>query len=115
MFDDITFSLSSNHDSAVSPESQKFDLYLKAREVKQLAEVLQGLSSKSKAERLNWLRQNENLVANLVDTFTDESLSTLEGASMDREMMTMSMELMANLRRALLMLDGLFYDKRLTS
>lgn len=115
MFDDMTFSLSSDRQSAHSPESAKFDLFLKAREVKQLAEVLQGLSTKSKVERLDWLRQNESLVANLVDTFTDESLSTLEGASMDREMMKLSMEMMSNLRRALLMLDGLFYDKRLTS
>ncbi len=115
MFDDMTFSLTSNQHHATSPESMKFDLFLKAREVKQLAEVLQGLSTKSKTERLDWLRQNENLVGGLVDTFTDESLSTLEGASMDREMMKLSMEMMSNLRRALLMLDGLFYDKRLAS
>lgn len=113
MFDDDTLSVELDVVSPTSPASQKFGLYLKAREVRQLAEVLQGLSSRSKQERLQWLRENESVVAELVNTFTDESIATLDGAAMDRESMQLSVELMSDLRRALLMLDGLIYDQRL--
>ena len=115
MFDDLTFSTSDDRVLSASPESLKFSLFIKAREVSQLAEVLQALSAKPKAQRLRWLRENEQVIAELVNTFTDESISTLEGATLDREMMGISMEMMANLRRVLLMLDGLFYDKRISS
>lgn len=113
MFDDDSLSVQLDTVAPTSPASQKFGLYLKAREVRQLAEVLQGLSSRSKQERLHWLRENESVVAELVNTFTDESIATLDGAAMDRESMQLSVELMSDLRRALLMLDGLFYDQRL--
>ncbi len=113
MFDDVTFSMGDDQIPNATPEGMKFGLFIKAREVSQLAEVLQALSTKPKTQRLQWLRENEAVVAELVNTFTDESISTLEGATLDREMMGMSMEMMSNLRRVLLMLDGLFYDKRL--
>ncbi len=113
MFDDDPQSVQLDAVTATSPASQKFGLYLKAREVRQLAEVLQALSSRSKQERLDWLRENEPVVAELVNAFTDESIATLDGATMDRESMQLSVELMSDLRRALLMLDGLFYDQRL--
>lgn len=115
MFDDTMLSVELDANQPNSQASQKFGLYLKAREVRQLAEVLQSLSTRTKLERLAWLRENEPVVAELVNTFTDESIATLDGAAMDRESMQLSVELMSDLRRALLMIDGLFYDQRLKS
>jgi hypothetical protein len=95
---------------SASPDSAKFQLFLKVREIKQLARVLQELQLRQKQERRTWIKENQALITELVDDFTDDSLAQLQGVATDTESVKLSMDLVATLRRTLLMVDTLLIE-----
>ena len=53
-------------------EQVRFELYRKGKEIREIAQILKGLSLKSRDERRAWLQENEDLMANLADSETLE-------------------------------------------
>jgi hypothetical protein len=85
-------------------EQVRFELYRKGKEIREIAQILKGLSLKSRDERRAWLQDNEDLMANLAEEFVDESLYKLDGAQLDSETLELSVQVMTELRKTL----GLF-------
>lgn len=90
-------------DSAES-EQIRFDLYRKEKELKEISDILRGLSVKSSDERRLWLQENEDLVANMAEEFVDDSFYKLDGVQLDHETLELSVQVMTELRKTL----GLF-------
>jgi|GEM_PF-2759024 len=95
-----------------SPANSKFQLFVKVREIQQLAKILQEVKLKNSSERLIWLKENEAIIATMVDTFTDDSLAQLQGLTADQETVKLSVTLMTELRQTLLQLDSLFLEAK---
>lgn len=95
-----------------SPATVRFDLFLKVRQIKQLELVVQNLKAQRLPERRAWLQANHTLMTDLVNEFTDESLSKLQGVATDPESVKLSVDLISNLRQTLLSLDGLMGDSK---
>jgi hypothetical protein len=85
-------------------EQIRFDLYKKEKELKEITDILQSLSIKSRDERRRWLQENEDLVANMAEEFVDDSFDKLDGAQLDHETLELSVQVMTKLRKTL----GLF-------
>lgn len=98
-----------------NPATKKFQLFVKLREIKALATLLQEVRLKTTAERKAWLQDNEPLIADLVNEFTDDSLSRLQGIGTDRETVSLSVDLVTSLRQTLLLLDSLMIDTKAAS
>ncbi|HCC84454.1 MAG TPA: hypothetical protein DEP87_02125 [Candidatus Pacebacteria bacterium] len=89
------------------PAAQKFQLFVKVREIHQLSQLLQEVSLKTTRDRRTWVQENEVLISNLITEFTDDSLSQLQGIGTDQETVKLSMDLVSSLRQTLLLLDSL--------
>lgn len=98
--------------STNSPASSKFQLFVKVREIQQLAKILQEVKLKNTLERQNWLHENELIIAKMVDVFTDDSLAQLQGLTTDQETVKLSVTLVTELRQSLLLLDSLFLETK---
>jgi hypothetical protein len=95
-----------------NPATKKFQLFVKLREIKELTSLLQEVGLRSTAERQAWLLDNEPIIADMVNEFTDESLSKLQGIGTDRETVNLSVDLVTSLRQTLLLLDSLMIDTK---
>lgn len=95
-----------------NPATKKFQLFVKLREIKAVASLLQEVRSKTSDERQAWLQDNEPLIASLVNDFTDDSLARLQGIGTDRETVKLSVDLVTSLRQTLLLLDSLMIDTK---
>lgn len=95
-----------------NPATKKFQLFVKLREIKELTTLLQEVGLRSTAERQAWLLDNEPIIADMVNEFTDESLSKLQGIGTDRETVNLSVDLVTSLRQTLLLLDSLMIDTK---
>ena len=83
-------------------------MYLKVREIKQTTVYLRQLSLEPLKKRKIWLKENQELVNKLLDTFTNDSLRALEGVALeDEESLKLSMDLMTSLREAVNMVNNL--------
>jgi hypothetical protein len=95
-----------------SPANSKFQLFVKVREVKQLAKILQEVKLKDTKQKQAWLQENEAIIAKMVDTFTDDSLAQLQGLTADQETVKLSVALITELRQSLLLLDSLLLETK---
>lgn len=93
MFDEF---LSSD---VILPETEKtkFHLYKKQRELFQLNKILESPSLNSKDNK-TWLRNNNDLVFDLAESFVDDSLAGMEGSPLDGETIQLSFKVMKKLR-----------------
>ncbi|HYD34980.1 MAG TPA: hypothetical protein VD999_02840 [Vitreimonas sp.] len=94
-----------------SNDSIKFDLYIKTREIKQIAESLQQVMLMSKKDRQAWVKEHEPFVNQLLDTFMEDASSALDGLYLDNEALKMSMDFVMNLRDAINTLQGILYER----
>lgn len=94
-----------------SSDSIKFDLYLKVREVKQVTDLLQRVALRDQSSRRRWVKENEQMINQLLDSFMDNSVLALDGIQLDEDVMELSMELMANLRETLSLVQTLLYGE----
>lgn len=90
-----SFSIDHSQDT---PGGDKFDLFLKVKEIKQLSVILGDISKKEKKDRLSWLDENEGFIDYMLGDFMDSSLDILDGMKMDEEAMMLSADLMTELR-----------------
>jgi hypothetical protein len=85
-----------------------FSLYLKVREVKKIALYLRQLNLQPLKKRKIWIKENQELVDKLLDSFTNDSLKALEGIALDNEeSLKLSMDLMTSLRETVNMVNNL--------
>lgn len=81
--------------------SVKFDLYVKSREIQQISDSLKQLMLMSVEERQTWLDENEGMVAELMDSFMDDSVLAMDGLQLDKESMDLSVKLVTEMRNAM--------------
>ena len=96
-------------------ESAKFELFLKAHEIKQINQVLRQVMRLPKAARERWLRECGEFVAEGFDSFIDESNEVLDGLQLDSESMILSKDLVVTLRESLNMVHGILQEPELES
>jgi len=93
-----------------SSEQVKFDLYLKSREIKQISQLLQKTLPLQKAQRQQWIEENEDFINQLLNSFMDDSMMVLDGIKMDTETMELSVNLISDLRDAVTIIQNLLHD-----
>ena len=84
-----------------NPSNVQFDLYIKLREIKQAAAVLEQIGSLPTKERAVWAAQYGDMVHQAFEHFIDDSNSVLRDVSFDSSTMELSQDLIISLRDTL--------------
>lgn len=87
----------------------KFDLFVRSREMEQIAVHLESLMLKHKKEREIFVKENRAYLETLMPLLVENSNLSLEGMQLDREAAALSMQLAVNLRKSLSLINALFY------
>jgi hypothetical protein len=87
----------------------KFDLFIRSREMEQIAVHLESLMLKHKKEREIFVKENRAYLETLMPLLVENSNLSLEGMQLDREAAALSMQLAVNLRKSLSLINALFY------
>ncbi len=91
-----------------SNEEVKFDLFVQTRRVKQISTALtQILQHNLDSEVENWIGHNSEIVDQLLNNLLDDSLLVLDGVQLDDESKSLSVELMANIRETVDIVNAL--------
>lgn len=85
----------------------KFDLVMRTRELHELEKVLQSVQAMKGKDRAAWVKANGEVFSQAYELFLADTSQTLEGLSMDDEILALSQELVASLRDTSELLDGL--------
>lgn len=93
----------------------KFDLFLKAREIRELNQTLERIFLFNRKDRLGWVKENSDLINQLLDSLMQDAMLVIDGLNLDQESIILSVELMSNLRNALSTLRSLVKDKEIVS
>jgi hypothetical protein len=108
---DLTdFFLGDVSEEMLSQDEIKFDLYLKARELRQLSEYLEKVLLRSAQYRQRWIQENRPVLESLLKVFSEDSNLSLAGIQLDAEAASLSMELAVSLRQTVAMINALFYS-----
>lgn len=94
----------------LDPDAVKFDLYLRLREVKQIAQQLEKIAHKNQIERQVFVEENKIFLESLMNLMAQDSNLSLDGIRLDQEAATLSMQLARDIRQTLAMINHLFYD-----
>jgi hypothetical protein len=106
------FILDPDNIADINTDEVKFDLYLKIREIKQISGFLQKILLLTRDRRSIWLKENEDMVNQLMDSFLTDSTLALDGMQLDSEAMKMSVELMASLKNVFNILQTVVKDNK---
>lgn len=102
--------------STAPASSIKFNLYLKARELKELSKVLENVLLLPEKKRKAWAKENSEFINKALDSLVQESNATLSELSFDDETLQLSKDLIVSLRDTVDMFHGLLYEtKKLSS
>ncbi len=93
-------------------QSTKFNLFLKAREMKQVEEVLQGVMILPETERQQWVEENGEMMSAAFESFIEDSNQTLEEMNFDLESLELSKELVTALRDTTNIVQGILSEKQ---
>lgn len=96
-----------------STNSTKFSLFLKTRELQQIAHSLRTLLLKSKSERAIWMEEYGEFLHEAFDAYIDDSNLILNGISFDEESLALSQELVLTLRDAITMVENILDESEL--
>lgn len=87
----------------------KFNLFLRSREMKQIALHLEKVMLKKKSERDLFVSENKAFIDSLMKTFVDNSNLSIEGMQMDKEAADLSMQMAVDVRKSISLINALFY------
>jgi hypothetical protein len=87
----------------------KFNLFLRSREMKQIALHLEKVMLKKKSERDLFASENKAFIDSLMKTFVDNSNLSIEGMQMDKEAADLSMQMAMDVRKSISLINALFY------
>ena len=106
-----TFSLDAHNSESESPKKEeiKFTFYLKIRQLKQLAAILQNILLKKEEERELWVNEHQGFLNQLMMMVLANSNLSLENIGGDREMSALSLDLAMNLKKTITLLNSLVY------
>lgn len=76
----------------------KFDIYVKLRELKQIGEGFKQLSGLPETDRISWLTEHESFLSEMMDSFLNETMGTIDGVALDSETLELSVELVSTMR-----------------
>ncbi len=108
---DFSFTFSSDlFDDDGSQAAAKFNLYLKARELKQLSSTLHDILDMPAPKRRVWVDENQEMVKSLLDTCLREAAGVMDGVTLDQEALVISKEFVTHLRDTLAMLQSIVRD-----
>lgn len=85
----------------------KFDVMIRTHELRQLENVLKGVHAMNGKERSAWVHENGSIFSQAFDRLLSDTSQTLDGLSMDNELLALSQELVSTLRDTSELLDGL--------
>jgi hypothetical protein len=88
----------------------KFNLYLRSKEMKEIAFYLEKIMLKQKNERETFIDENKAIIESLTKIFVDNFNLTLEGIQMDQEAIQLSMQLAMDLRKSMALINTLLYS-----
>lgn len=88
-------------------ESQKFSLYVKIREIKQINGVLKQMSLMSDQEKNAWLEENGDIIQDSFDEMIDDSNSLFENLAMDDETLELSEKVVTSIRDTIYLFSSL--------
>ncbi|PIR58840.1 MAG: hypothetical protein COU69_03510 [Candidatus Pacebacteria bacterium CG10_big_fil_rev_8_21_14_0_10_56_10] len=91
-------------------DAVKFELFVKKRQVDQVATSLEQLMLLSESERLRWFSDSADHVAELLNSFVDDSMLALDGANLDQEALDLSLDLLNRLREVMMAINHILYD-----
>lgn len=101
------FSFTTRSKVANSNDALKFDLYVKTRQIQQVADALQTIQTQPLTQQQRWLAEHESTVSDLLDSFMDEASGVFDGLTLDREAMDLSMQFVTNVREVMASLQGM--------
>lgn len=92
-------------------EEVKFDLYLKIREIKQISLYLESILSLDSNKREKFVIDNKEMLEDLLDNLFDESITIVDGASLDKEAMNLTISLIQTVRNTVTVIQNLYHFK----
>jgi len=93
-------------------KSHKFNLYLKARQMGQVQQVLDKVQALSPRQRQSWLKENSKLVDQAFGGFIDESNQILSHVGLDEESLKLSQTIVQGLRDTLNLVGDVVYRQQ---
>ncbi|MFZ5376545.1 MAG: hypothetical protein ACOZAN_02640 [Patescibacteria group bacterium] len=96
--------------STDTPGEEKFELYLKARQISQANEILRDVVKLDRTSRKKWFLENADFVSQMMETFMDSSFQVIDGLQMDNEAMELSSQFVTSLREITSILQSLRHD-----
>ncbi len=103
---DITFN-SSVIEPNESNDALKFNLYLKNREISEVASLLRNVGSMPPTQRKAWLKEHEETVSGLLDAFMEDASGVFDGLYLDDEAMDLSARFVTTVRDVMSTLQGM--------
>lgn len=96
-----------------NPESTKFALFVKTRQMRQAQSAISHVMLLSKAERQRWVKENKNVMGQLVEQMMEDSIVALDGALLnDAESRALSMEYVSELKVMMNAMRGILREPR---
>jgi hypothetical protein len=92
----------------------KFDLYVKAKEVRHISNSLKKILAMPEELRREWIDQNEDMIASLMNSFMDDSVLAIDGMQLDEESMELSVSLVTEMRATLNMIHQMLADEEVS-
>lgn len=98
--------------SKAQTSSAKFNLYLKAHELKEVSKVLEQILLLPQEQRAAWVEENGEMLSEAMDIFVQDSNLTLEEVTMDTETLELSKELVLSLRDTMDIIQGILFERQ---
>lgn len=98
--------------SKASTVSAKFNLFLKAHELKEVSKILEQVLLLPQDERTAWVEENGEMLSEAIDIFVQDSNLTLEEVTMDTETLELSKELVLSLRDTMNIIQGILFERQ---
>ena len=93
-------------------QQQKFALFLKARQIRQVSEVLTKIQALPTKQRELWMKQNADLFSSAFDHFIDDSNQVLNHVELDDEALNLSRDIIQGLKDSLSAVGKIFYREQ---
>ena len=93
-------------------EQIKFDLYLKNRQVTEIAKIMEEVLMWPKSSRKKWVKKFSPHLSDMLDVFLDDAVSTFDGVALDRELMNLFAEFTENLKTVTKQVEGVISSSR---
>jgi len=99
-------------DDYAAPGQIKFGLFVKTHEMRQLEQSLRHILLLPKIERNTWIKDHEDLMNNLLESFVQDSTFALDGLQLDTEAAELSIEFVTSLRDVMNTLRGILENAK---